>query len=71
MAANLVLHANTPLPMAWDATLSMANAFFDSSPFEDHRKGLENKAKTVDALFARINNVVTAITGLGRALARR
>lgn len=71
MAANLVLHGNTPLPMAMSCTASMARDFFNSSPFADHSKGLENSRKTTEALFASISTVVKAIVFLGKSLRGR
>ena len=57
--------------MAWQATMSMANAFFESSPFEDHRNGLENQAKTTSSLFGRLDNITKALGNLGRVIPRR
>jgi hypothetical protein len=71
MVANLALHGHTPIPMAAQTTPSMARDFFESGPFADHMKGLENTRKTTEALFSSIANVVKAIVSLGKVMAGR
>lgn len=71
MAADLVIHGGTPLPLAMQATVSMAREFFATESFADYKKGLEGQRKTTEGLFALIGGVQKAIVHLAKIMARR
>jgi hypothetical protein len=70
-ASTLVLHGNTPVASAWGTPLSMADDFLGSAPFEGYIKEREDQAKVTSALFARIDNVAKAVSGLASSLGRQ
>lgn len=51
--------------------LSRARDFLESDAFSGYKKGQEAQQKLTVAFLARIDNVVRAIGGLGKALAGR
>lgn len=70
-AADLVLHAHTPLPAALNTAMSEAKEFFGGKSFAAHVKHIEARAKLSGAVLQGINAVVISIGMLGRALSRR
>lgn len=69
--ADLVLHGNTPLPLALATPMSAVQDFFSSEPFSQYRKGLEGKAKLVNANFARMDAIIKGMSRLGKLLATK
>jgi len=61
VVAQLVLHANSSIIDAMNTKFSDAQAFFNSSPFDDYKKSKENQNKNDIAVADRLNNIIKAI----------
>jgi hypothetical protein len=70
-AADLALHANTPLTSGLATPLSAANDYFSSKPFANYIKQIEAQSKATGMVMQGIGAVVSSIVMLGRALGRR
>lgn len=70
-AVHLDLNCGTPYPMALDLPLSFARGYFEHPVYTQHSKAAEAKQRLDVAVVERLNAVVKAIYGLGRALAGR
>ena len=67
--ADLVLHGNTPLPQAMATTETAAREFFDSAPYDRHKKHQEWIGKVVSAHMSRLDGLRQTLGGLGKLLA--
>lgn len=63
------LHCGTPYTAALDLPLSYARAYFEHPVFTQHGKNQEARQKLDVAVVERLNALLKAIGGLGKAIA--
>jgi hypothetical protein len=71
LAANLTLYTATSAIDAFDMSVSLASALFESKSFDGWRKVRESEAKTQSAIVDRLNEVIRAISVLAKITAGR
>jgi len=64
--AKLALYGNTPLPLAAQTPLSMAQAFFGSDAFTDHMKAQGSRVDLLVGIAERINSVIKGLGALAK-----
>jgi hypothetical protein len=69
--SSLFLNFNQPLDKALAMQRSDCKAVFESKAFEDWKKGREAQGTRFLAICERLDNLVRAIGGLGKAMAAR
>ena len=69
LAYSISLYSNTSLRDALELEIEFAQQFFDSKSFQDRRKNSESELKIQVAVLDRLDGVIKAIGGLGKAMA--
>lgn len=65
------MHGGTPLPLALNMPVSAVSDFFTTGAYSNYCKAQEGQQKLILAVLSRIDNVVRAVGGLGKALVGR
>ena len=64
----MALYFGQDLLTANRLTLSEVNALFESSSYQNWKKGQENQNKAISSVIGGINNVIKGLNMLGKSL---